>query len=148
MLAARPFIVKSTRDIVAVHKPAGMPSHAVNSDTGQGLLTALKETCSIPAERLYAVHRLDTGTSGLVLFATSSHVAGLLSQAFRERRVHKYYIALAAGKKPLRKQGSVIGMQWPQLPDSKLHCIRLHPNTPVPCCGVVQFSASGFVLSV
>lgn len=104
-----PYIVKSTPHIIAVHKPAGMPFHSVNSDTGQGLLTALKATCKVPAERLYSVHRLDTGTSGLVLFATSRRVAGLLSQAFRERKVHKYYIALAAGKKPLRKQGSIIG---------------------------------------
>lgn len=112
-MLTRPYVVKATADIVAVHKPAGMPFHSVNSDTGQGLLTALKATGCIPADRLYAVHRLDTGTSGLVLFATSSHVAGLLSQAFRERKVHKYYIALAAGRKPLKKQGSVIGTNTP-----------------------------------
>jgi tRNA pseudouridine32 synthase/23S rRNA pseudouridine746 synthase len=58
--------------------------------------------------RLFAVHRLDTGTSGLVLFATSSQTAGLVAKAFRERRVHKYYIALS-NRKPKKKQGSVIG---------------------------------------
>jgi tRNA pseudouridine32 synthase/23S rRNA pseudouridine746 synthase len=58
--------------------------------------------------RLFAVHRLDTGTSGLVLFATSSHTAGLVAKAFRERRVHKYYLALS-NRKPKKKQGSVIG---------------------------------------
>jgi tRNA pseudouridine32 synthase/23S rRNA pseudouridine746 synthase len=58
--------------------------------------------------RLYAVHRLDTGTSGLVLFANSSHTAGLVAKAFRERRVHKYYLALS-NRKPKKKQGSVIG---------------------------------------
>jgi tRNA pseudouridine32 synthase/23S rRNA pseudouridine746 synthase len=43
-----------------------------------------------------------------VLFATSSQTAGLVAKAFRERRVHKYYIALS-NRKPKKKQGSVIG---------------------------------------
>lgn len=115
--------------VVAVYKPPGMPFHSM--DGKLGLLGTLRADTSLltdadaaphlqqqqlagdaaaedAAGRLFAVHRLDTPTSGLVLFATSSHTAGLISKAFRERRVHKYYVALS-NRKPKKKQGSVIG---------------------------------------
>ncbi len=89
MLLSRPFVVKAAPDVVAVHKPAGMPFHTF--ETGQpGLLATLRQDKGIQqqldVERLYAVHRLDTATSGLVLFATSKHIAGLVSKSFRDRR--------------------------------------------------------------
>lgn len=59
-------------------------------------------------ERLWPVHRLDTVTSGIVLFATSPHVAGLMARSLREKQVVKYYVALS-GRKPSKSQGSVVG---------------------------------------
>ncbi len=41
---------------------------------------------------LYAVHRLDRCTSGIVLFGTSPDAAGLLTAAFRRHAVYKYYV--------------------------------------------------------
>lgn len=117
----QPRIIKSSvnGDVIAVHKPAGLPFHSLGRDKHQqGLLSVLRKSpnifydASFIPDRLYAVHRLDTATSGMVLFATSKHAAGLLAKAFRERRVHKYYIALSS-RRPAKKQGSVVGDMTP-----------------------------------
>lgn len=46
---------------------------------------------------VYPVHRLDRGTSGVVLFALSSEVAATLGAAFAEQRIEKHYLALVRG---------------------------------------------------
>lgn len=43
---------------------------------------------------LFAVHRLDTNTTGLIVFAKSEYALDLLSAAFRERRASKVYEAV------------------------------------------------------
>ena len=58
--------------------------------------------------RLYSVHRLDRVTSGILLFAKSSEIAHELSEAFKNKIVTKYYVALT-NKKPKKKQGWVKG---------------------------------------
>eukprot|EP00775_Hariotina_reticulata_P005587 gene5587-biopygen7394 len=120
----QPRLIKSSLngDVIAVHKPAGLPFHSLGREEHQeGLLSLLRKSpsllndASVIPDRLYAVHRLDTATSGMVLFATSRHAAGLIAKAFRERRVHrfiKYYIALS-GRRPAKKQGSIVGDMSP-----------------------------------
>lgn len=58
--------------------------------------------------KLFPVHRLDTLTSGLLVFAKTPDVARQFTELFSAHRVQKYYLALAAGK-PKKKQGWVIG---------------------------------------
>ncbi|KKA44196.1 TIGR01621 family pseudouridine synthase [Salinivibrio sp. KP-1] len=62
----------------------------------------------IGVEKVYLVHRLDKMTSGLLLLATSSHAASVLSGLFASREIEKFYLALSA-KKPRKKQGSIVG---------------------------------------
>jgi tRNA pseudouridine32 synthase/23S rRNA pseudouridine746 synthase len=57
---------------------------------------------------LHSVHRLDKVTSGITLFAKTPVAAAHLSEQFRLRRVHKYYVALSA-KRPKKKMGTVSG---------------------------------------
>jgi len=59
-------------------------------------------------ERVFAVHRLDKATSGLLLLARSREWAGILAGLFRERAVQKYYIALS-DQPPAKKQGLIQG---------------------------------------
>jgi 23S rRNA pseudouridine1911/1915/1917 synthase len=49
------------------------------------------------AERQGVVHRLDVGTSGLMVVAKSERAYSVLKQAFRDRRVDKTYHALVQG---------------------------------------------------
>ncbi len=66
----------------------------------------LKQDLSLT--QLFPVHRIDVGTSGVVVLAKTTTANRELSMAFQERLVQKYYLALTA-KKPRKKQGWVIG---------------------------------------
>lgn len=95
-------IVHDDDDIVVITKPVGVAAHpAVGWDgpTVLGGLAAAGFTVSTsgPAERAGIVHRLDAGTSGLMVVAKSDRAYTKLKQAFRERTVHKVYHALVQG---------------------------------------------------
>jgi 23S rRNA pseudouridine1911/1915/1917 synthase len=91
-----------------VDKPAGVAAHPTPGWTGptvlEGLLAAgYTVATSGAAERQGIVHRLDAGTSGLMVVAKSEHAYSVLKNAFREREVDKRYHALAQGHPdPLR----------------------------------------------
>jgi tRNA pseudouridine32 synthase/23S rRNA pseudouridine746 synthase len=71
-----------------------------------GLVQKIRADLSL--DELYPVHRLDTMTSGILLFARNHHTAQELTSLFRNRSIEKYYIALAPGA-PKKKQGMVKG---------------------------------------
>lgn len=49
------------------------------------------------AQKIYPVHRLDSPTSGLVLFAKSQDTAAKLSALFKQRKISKTYRAVVRG---------------------------------------------------
>jgi len=91
-----------------VDKPPGVAAHPTPGWTGltvqQGLLAAGHSVAaSGAAERQGIVHRLDAGTSGLMVVAKSEPAYSALKRAFREREVDKTYHALVQGHPdPLR----------------------------------------------
>jgi len=95
-------------DLVVVDKPVGVAAHPSPGWTGPtvvGLLAAAgyRIATSGAAERQGVVHRLDVGTSGLMVVAKSERAYSLLKQAFRERTVDKVYQAIVQGHPdPLR----------------------------------------------
>jgi 23S rRNA pseudouridine1911/1915/1917 synthase len=95
-------------DIVVVDKPVGVAAHPTPGWTGptvlQGLLAAGHTLAtSGAAERQGIVHRLDAGTTGVMVVAKSEPAYSALKQAFRERTVDKTYHALVQGHPdPLR----------------------------------------------
>ena len=95
-------------DIVVVDKPVGVAAHPTPGWTGptvlQGLLAAgYTLATSGAAERQGIVHRLDAGTTGVMVVAKSEPAYSALKQAFRERTVDKRYHALVQGHPdPLR----------------------------------------------
>ena len=102
---------------LVVHKAPGIPFHSEKTQTG--LLNMLREHEAHsskeeqdPARRLFAVHRLDRVTSGLVLFARGSKNADLISNLFRHRRIEKIYLALSE-RKAKRKSGVLSGGMVP-----------------------------------
>lgn len=101
--------------VVAVAKPPGLQHHAVNAKEGEpGVVEAAREALGGFDGRLYACHRLDAGTSGVLLLAKTKEAAAAVARAFRERRVSKYYVAVGArGRKPSKKKGCVRGDQVP-----------------------------------
>ncbi len=95
-------------DIIVVDKPVGVAAHPSPGWTGptvlQGLLAAGHSLAtSGAAERQGIVHRLDAGTTGLMVVAKSESAYSALKQAFRDRAVDKRYHALVQGHPdPLR----------------------------------------------
>ena len=95
-------VVHEDDDLVVVDKPVGVAAHPSPGWSGPtvvgGLAAAgVRVASSGPAERQGIVHRLDVGTSGLMVVAKSERAYTALRRAFRERTVDKVYLALAQG---------------------------------------------------
>ncbi len=102
-------IVWEDEHLLVVDKPAGLVVHpAAGHSTGtlvHGLLAHEAEGGEDP-ERPGIVHRLDRGTSGLLVVARSQQSHRLLQSAIRERGVERGYLALVRGR-PRSRQGRV-----------------------------------------
>nr|BFE66120.1 RluA family pseudouridine synthase [Dactylosporangium thailandense] len=101
-------IVYSDDDIVVVDKPVGVAAHPSPGWTGPtviGGLAAMGQTVATSgaAERQGVVHRLDVGTTGLMVVAKSEPAYSALKRAFKAREVEKRYHAVVQGHPdPLR----------------------------------------------
>jgi 23S rRNA pseudouridine1911/1915/1917 synthase len=89
-------------DIVVVDKPAGMVVHpAAGHKTGtlvNALLHHVRGLSGIGgAERPGIVHRLDRGTSGVMIVAKHDRAHRELARQFHDREVEKEYVALVWG---------------------------------------------------
>ena len=95
-------IVYQDSDLVVVDKPAGMVVHPAAGHAGGTLVNALlhhvDDLSGIGGEkRPGLVHRLDRGTSGLMVVAKHDAAHEELARQFRDREVEKEYIALVWG---------------------------------------------------
>ena len=101
-------VVYSDDDIVVVDKPVGVAAHPSPGWTGPtviGGLAAMGQNVATSgaAERQGVVHRLDVGTTGLMVVAKSELAYSALKRAFKEREVDKRYHAVVQGHlDPLR----------------------------------------------
>lgn len=120
----------SPPDLLPVHEDA----HLLVLDKPAGLLCVPgrgedKQDClSARAQRQWPdaliVHRLDMGTSGLVVMARGLEMQRALSAAFADREVHKRYEAVVDGVMPQRDDWSLIDAplmaDWPRRPLQKI----------------------------
>ncbi|EFC79834.1 RluA family pseudouridine synthase [Parafrankia sp. EUN1f] len=101
-------ILHDDDDIVVVDKPVGVAAHPAPGFTGPTVIGALaaagyRISTSGAAERQGVVHRLDVGTTGIMVVAKSERAYTLLKRAFRDREVEKVYRAVVQGHPdPLR----------------------------------------------
>ena len=101
-------IIYEDEDLIAVDKPAGLlsvPGRTI--DLQDSVLTRLRQI----HPEIYAVHRLDRDTSGILLFARSKLTEQQLRQQFADRQVHKIYQAILGGKLAV-EQGSIDLPLW------------------------------------
>ena len=95
-------VVYDDDSIVVINKPVGCAAHPSPGWTGPtvvGALTAAGYSVSTSgaAERAGIVHRLDVGTSGLMVVAKTDQAYSFLKSAFKNREVEKIYHALVQG---------------------------------------------------
>ncbi len=95
-------VIHEDADLLVIDKPTGMAVHpgagcregtVVNALLGRG--TALSDTRG--EERPGIVHRLDKGTSGLLLIAKNNYAHERVAVQFRERTIKKWYQAIVCG---------------------------------------------------
>lgn len=96
-------IVSHQDDFIIINKAANVHFHS--QDGTAGVVAQVETDLGI---KLFAVHRLDTPTSGLLILAKTSAAANRFTQLFTAHQVQKYYLAIAMGK-PKKKQGWIIG---------------------------------------
>lgn len=95
-------VVHDDDDLVVVDKPVGVAAHPSPGWEGPTVVGGLaaagyRISTSGADERRGVVHRLDVGTSGLMVVAKSEHAYSVLKDAFRQRTVDKRYAALVQG---------------------------------------------------
>ncbi|HEY0119561.1 MAG TPA: RluA family pseudouridine synthase [Cellulomonas sp.] len=95
-------VVHDDDDVVVVDKPVGVAAHPSPGWTGPTVVGALaaagyRVSTSGAAERQGVVHRLDAGTSGLMVVAKTERAYTALKRAFKERTVEKVYHAVVQG---------------------------------------------------
>lgn len=98
-------ILHEDQDILVINKPQGLVVHPAPSHQGPTLVHHLlhhladEEEFEEPAsDRPGIVHRLDKGTSGLILVAKNAQAHERLSDQFKDRKVKKMYEALVWGR--------------------------------------------------
>lgn len=93
--------------LVIVDKPAGLLVHpsALDAHTRD---TALARAEARLGARLWPVHRLDKGTSGVLVLARDAEAARCLGAAFASGQVDKTYLALVRGWPAAVGEGGVI----------------------------------------
>ena len=95
-------VVHEDDDVLVVDKPVGVAAHPSPGWEGPTVVGGLaaaghRVSTSGAEERRGIVHRLDVGTSGLMVVAKSERAYTVLKDAFRERTVDKRYHALVQG---------------------------------------------------
>jgi len=95
---ALPILYRSAT-LVAVDKPSGLAVHRGQSRDPVHALELVRDQVGA---YVYPVHRLDRGTSGVLVFALSSEAAKTLGGAFERGAIEKLYLALVRGAPPDR----------------------------------------------
>ncbi|MFN3312416.1 MAG: RluA family pseudouridine synthase [Hyphomonas sp.] len=100
----RGLLIHEDVSLLAFNKPSGLAVQAGNGVVRSldGLLAAFARS---NGKRPRLVHRLDQGTSGVIIAARTKPAAAVLSEAFAGREVKKTYLALVKGRLPPAETG-------------------------------------------
>lgn len=117
--AEQPRLIHHDDQILIVEKPAGLLSvPGRGEDRADCLIARLRG--AFPTVLL--VHRLDLDTSGIMVFALTSHAQKHLGRQFETRQVKKTYVARLGGRLDPRT-GRVdlpLTVDWPNRPRQKV----------------------------
>jgi 23S rRNA pseudouridine1911/1915/1917 synthase len=97
-----PDIIADTEDFVVLNKPSGVLSIPDRTQSSESLKEAIQKKWGT----IFTIHRLDKGTSGLIVFAKHEQSHQFLSLAFEQRAVEKYYLGIIYGT-PIDKKGRI-----------------------------------------
>ena len=98
----REWIIAESEDWVALNKPPGL----LSIPDREGKESSVKTLLQQQYKNIFTVHRLDRGTSGLIIFAKNESAHKHLSLQFAEKQTEKIYVGLVYGS-PLEKKGNI-----------------------------------------
>jgi RluA family pseudouridine synthase len=87
-------VIREGDDWIAVDKPAGMPTQPARDRVQR----SLEELLRLRFREVWLIHRLDTPTSGVVLFARTAEAAARLAALFANGEIRKTYLAILEGE--------------------------------------------------
>lgn len=93
-------IIFEDEDFLVIDKPAGITVHPAPGEASQTIAEVFssKYKGKQKTDRDMIVHRLDKGTSGLMILAKNETSRAALAKQFADRKVSKTYVALVFGK--------------------------------------------------
>ncbi|MEO1322979.1 MAG: RluA family pseudouridine synthase [Pseudomonadota bacterium] len=101
----RRLVIYEDAEVLAFDKPSGLAVQT-RGNRGTSLDFLLWAFARSNGKRPHLVHRIDAGTSGLILAAKTKPAMSFLSTEFAERRVEKTYLALVSGDVPDQDEGA------------------------------------------
>jgi len=107
-------VVYRDEHLIVVNKPSGMIIHRGWDNDPVTVADIVRD--KIAGIPVHAVHRLDRGTSGLIIFATSAQIAAFVQSQFTSGAIEKLYICLVRG--PM-KEASVVDHAIPNGKDKE-----------------------------
>ena len=102
----RGLVIHEDAYLLAFNKPSGLAVQT-RGNRGTSLDHLLWTFARSNGKRPHLVHRIDAGTSGLILAAKTKPSMTFLSTEFAERRVKKRYLALVSGPLPEAEAGRI-----------------------------------------
>ncbi|WP_293764731.1 tRNA pseudouridine(65) synthase TruC [uncultured Aquitalea sp.] len=93
-----PILYRDER-LIAIHKPAGLLVHRSEIDRHETRFAVQMLRDQI-GQHVYAAHRLDKGTSGILLFALDKDAAREMGALFEQQKIDKTYLAVVRGHPP------------------------------------------------
>jgi RluA family pseudouridine synthase len=100
----RGLVIHEDEFLLAFNKPSGLAVQT-RGNRGTSLDHLLWTFARSNGKRPQLVHRIDAGTSGLILAGKTKPAIAALSTEFAERRVKKRYLALVSGELPEAQNG-------------------------------------------
>ena len=110
-------IVYEDDDLLVVNKPSGVLAHARSRYWQEASIASslrhycnwprLRQSTAVDELRLGIVHRLDRGTSGLMVCAKNQAALSNLQSQFEARQVEKSYLGLVTAEEALPKKGLI-----------------------------------------
>lgn len=83
---------------VAINKPPGILVHLTR--LSEDTVSVAQQLAAQLGQRIFPIHRLDRGTSGVLIVGKTAAAAGALAAHFREKSVEKKYLAVLRGYIP------------------------------------------------
>ncbi len=97
-------IITQNDDLVAVDKPAGMPTIPDQEGASHTLVASVARALGLAPSALHATSRLDRDVSGVVFFSTHPDAAARLRRARDEGRYMRRYVGIAV-RAPATEEG-------------------------------------------